>query len=555
MRKKIILSLISLSIPISFSISLPFSPLESIKNTTIVATTLVSSTAGFVGLRYLFNFKFNKRDELIKRSFSFLSNIPIFYDLKLYRSHYLNIKKINWKFVGNKIINYFDYADMAVGFMPVFGDIFDAVDLSMHIIYDYKFEKGNLKWDLLFIGLALIPGVSAGMERVSFKLFTRKLVKIGLDSRKAKEVAKIGKEFKWGKKTRIEIANFFKLEKARRLAEKDVRMATETAYGYSFLLKEGKNIEADRVIKYVSKREEELRKFEGKGLHRIVFQYGFLGKQFSIKKVEKLYKMFGKDLKGVLLFDLREVDQIIENKEIRKVIKDLNNVAFERFTYIYIEEEALEDSERVVKIIKSMVFTSKWIEKAERHFGVEAEYSHINMINAETGWAGMYESKRHFVTFNFYYDENERYLVEHELMHGIGTKIVSPSKLNKMGNEFYSKYMELYQNPKIAYSLSKLSVNEYMDLLNVKIWEEIGYKKYFYEHLESMKRFKQVELTDNKIIIRRFEEEKLIFANEYKSLVKDVKIKFAKNMDPEVKEYLRDISKRLSYYYNNIKVR
>ena len=560
MRKEIVFSLISASIafPISaaFSVSLPFIPIESVKNTAMITTTLVSSTAGLIGLKYLFNFKnFHKKIELpINKGFSFLSKFPIFYQLKLYNNLYLKLKKVNWKVIGNKIINYFDYADIAVGSIPIFGDIFDVVDLSMHIVYDYKFEKGNLKWDLIFVGMALIPGVSAGMERVSYRLFTRKLIKVGLDAKKAKKILEISKEFKWGRKTKINVVNFFKLNKARKLADKDIRFATETAYGYSFLLREERKVKKIEVIKFVDKNFDELKKFEGKGLHRVVFQYGFLGKKFSISKVNKLYKMFGKEVKGVLLFDLRDVDYIIKDEEIRKVVKDLNDVAFERFTYINIEREVLGESQRIVKIIKSIKATSVWIEKAERMFKVDADYSHINMIKQSGNrWAGEY-SERGFLSFNFAYYEDEKYLVKHEMMHAIGSKVIKHEERDKIWEKFYSEYSKVHSF-EVAKYLSDIATNEYMDLVNIKLWNAIGHKKYLYEHLRSMKMFKGLEIKNNKIIIDEFEEENLIFANEYKSLVKNLKIEFAKDIDSYKLEYLKDVSNKLNYVYTHIKVR
>ncbi len=512
MRKKLFLLLLPFSISVSFSIPFPFVPFSGVQQSNVVATALISSVSTLVGLRYLINFKKKSPVEIPKKkeiSIDFF--YPIKYEIKLYESFELKLKKVNWKVVGNKALEVWDWIDMGIGWIPVFGDVFDIIDSGLHIAYDYAYDRENLKWDLVFIAGAFIPGASAGAERVIARRFISKLVKVGIESKDAREIWKIGKKYLHGRQMREDLINFFRTEGAKSLIEKNKKYATQVAIGYSFVLKEIRS-EGKKIVDAPTLRKEiinlaenkRLEKFVDRGLHRVIFQHESFG--IEIKTFERIEKKYGKFTKGVLLFRADKISLYEKKGLIDKVVlKDLVDDRFERFTLINVND--LSDVEKIKNMIRYIRISLEGIERAEKRFTIESEYTHINFEYVVEGEVGHYKPSGE-VSFSLKYiidEEQEEYVVRHELMHGIGSKLVKGETLDYLYKKYYKEYYVRHIGEanvdRSAEEFASHAVNEYMDLLNVKLWKEVGYKRYYEMHINSFKWWNRIDLHSEEGII------------------------------------------------------
>ncbi len=489
----------------------PFVPFSGY-STTSLAFALATAGATLIGFKFLPKFK--KKVEYnvkLEKKLFFYGN-PILFYAEVAETASIELKKIDWKQVGEKALMVVDAVDLAVGGVPVVGDVVDVIDTAAHIVYDYKYDKKHLYIDITFGVVALIPGMSSGASHVALNL-----VEFGVKARYGAKVAvafsKYSKEFKWGLRTSLKVSKILKEVKI-----KDADEAVQIAYGLYLVSKRSKRYE--EILEFSLKHSAKLKKYDGY-IHRVLVQASIETKYFRetklFKEVDELAKVYGKKTGNLLTLPLGNIKILKEMGKLDEALDILSDPAFRKFALVRIDADILTiDVERSMKFLRTLKKVTNEVEDAERKLRIVGEFQNDVELTSLEGVAGVYvkTGKLKFSYWAIYHGEKEmedymEYLVSHEMMHAIGVKTFS-GYIYQLQYHYYSlRYGE---------DLAAVIVNEKFDLLNARLWKVVGNEKYIEQYLRAMEVDKLIRIEKGMLIAEKPSKVSAVYAAEYMAL-------------------------------------
>ncbi len=482
------------------------------------AFALAAAGATLIGFKFLPRFKSKEVEvssKIVKKLF-YVSN-PFLFTLELSTTVYFELKHVDWKVEGEKALMVLDVVDTAVGWIPLIGDVVDVADSAAHIVYDYYYDRDALAIDLAFGAIALIPGMSAGATHLGLAL-VRSRVEIKYGVNFAEKFAKYGKEFHWSFRTAVRVS---KVVGEVSKGVKDVDESIQIAYGLYLVSRRSRRY--DEILEFSLRNAEKLKFYDG-FIHRVLVQASIESKAFRESKlfveVDDLVSVYGKKAGGLLAMPLGNIKLLRELGKADEFAEVLSDSIFNRFALIRFDSDILlTDPNRALKFVKVVKTVTYQIETAEKVLKSGEFENEIEVVNDLPGAAGVYiqTGKLKFSYWAIYHGESlmedyMEYLVSHEMMHAIGMK---------------TYYRYIYQFQYHYYSLvygdemARIIVNEKMDLLNAKLWERVGNKKYVSQYLHALEIDKSIKIEKGRMILKYREltdsemKVRAVFAAEY----------------------------------------
>ncbi len=483
-----------------------------------ISLALAAAGATLIGFKFLPKFKSQPAEPQVFQKLFFYGN-PFVFSIEFTSKLYFELQNVNWKAEGEKLLMVMDSVDVAIGWIPVVGDVFDLVDTAAHVIYDYKFNKEQLYMDLAFGVIALIPGMSSGVTHLGYSLL------------KLKFVAKYGKEagevfVKYTVKFRLGLMSAYRVSSITNKVfreVKDLEESVQIAYGLYLVSRRSRRYE--EIFNFAIKYSYELKNYDG-FIHRVLVQASIETRNYRETKLftelNELKKLYGEKTAGALVLPLGNIKLLREIGKLDQVLDILNDPVFNRFALVRINADILiMDPERVIKFIKTLSKVTKEVEHAEKILLKRGQFENeVELVGNLDSAAGVYikTGRMKFSYWAIYHgekfmDDYMEYLISHEMMHAIGVKTFS-------GYVYQLQYH--YYSLKYGDELASVIVNEKMDLLNAKLWKLVGNEKYIKQYLKSMEVDKLIKLENGKLILKYKETADLklrsIYAAEYMAL-------------------------------------